>query len=86
MKLVGPSTPPELGSDFVDALGDNQRRTLHGLGQEVPERPIETACKEYSLTVLDHQSERSVELKNSVQVTSEQPAPSLRFVASPEAL
>jgi hypothetical protein len=86
MKLVVPSTPPKLGGDFVDALGDNERGTLDSLGQEVSQRPIETAREEDSVTVLDHQSERAVELKNSVQVTSEQPAPSLRFVASPEAL
>jgi hypothetical protein len=86
MELSGPSTSRQFSGDLVDALGDDQHRPVDGLRQEVAQRPVEASGKEDALTVLSNEGERAVKVENFSGVTSEQRAPSLRFVDRPEAL
>ena len=41
MELLRPAAPTQLGSDLVDALGDDQRRSVDGLGEKIPQWSIE---------------------------------------------
>ena len=76
----------QLGRDLVDPFGDDQHGAVDGLRQKVSERPVQTAGQYYPLAVLGNDGKRAIELKNRAGVTSEQPAPSFRFVARPESL
>jgi hypothetical protein len=86
VELLRPSPTRELPRDLVDSLGYYQRRTVDGLGKEISQRAIETARQHNALTILRHQGKGSVDAENCVCITSEQPAPSLRFVDRPEPL
>src|SRR4051812_9060118 len=86
MELSGPAASPQFGGDLVDALRDNQHRPVDRFRQEIPKRPVEAAREHNSFTVLCDDRKGAIKIKNFSGVTSEQPAPSLRFVDHPEAL
>ena len=86
MELVGPAMACELGSYLVNALGDDQRGSFDGLCQEIPHWPVEAAREQNTLAVLHYQCKGAIDCQNCIDITSEQPAPSLRFVGLPEAL
>ena len=76
----------QLGRDLVDPFGDDQHGAVDGLRQKVSERPVQTSRQHHALPILCYESKGAVDLKYFVDVTSEQPAPSFRFVARPESL
>ena len=86
MELFHPTLARQLAGDLVDALGDYQDGPVECLGEKITERPIETPRQHYPLAFLRYQGKGAVDVKNRIHVTSEQPAPGLRFVGPPEAL
>src|SRR5881398_3423513 len=86
MELPRPPVPPQFSGDLVDALGYDEHRPVDSLRQEIAQGPVEAPGEQDSLAVLGNKRERAVKVENFSRVTSEQPAPSLRFVDRPEAL
>ena len=86
MELARPAAPSQLGGDLVDALGDDQCRSIDRLGEKISEWSIEAPRQHYPLTILGYNGKGAIDAKNSVHITSEQPAPGFRFVACPEPL
>lgn len=86
MKLIAPPASPELRGDLVNSFGNDKRRPVDSLCEEVAERAVETAGEENAVAILNHQCEGAVDRENSVEITSEQPLPGFRFVDRPEPL
>jgi hypothetical protein len=86
MELLLPAATSQFGGNLIDALSDNEHWTVDRFREKISQRPIETAGEENALAVLDYQRKGSIDRQNGVEITSEQPAPSLRFVDRPEAL
>src|SRR5439155_10529987 len=86
VELVTPSTACELRRDLVDSLGNDQCWPIGGLRQKVSHWTVETSRQHHALPILCYESKGAVDLKYFVDVTSEQPAPSFRFVGRPESL
>ena len=86
VELIGPPVTPELRRDLVDSLGNDQYWPIGGLRQKVSHRTVETSRQCDPLPILSNESKRAVDAQYSIDVTSEQPAPSFRFVDRPESL
>ena len=86
VELPGPSMACQLRGNLVDALGDDQHWSIGGLRQKVPHGAVETSRQQDPLAVLRNKGEGPVKVQNFAQVTSEQPAPSFRFVDRPQPL
>ncbi len=76
----------ELGGNLVDARSYHKYRSIGGLRQKVSHWTIETSCERDALSVLRNERKGAVDVQDFSNITSEQPAPSLRFVDRPEAL
>jgi hypothetical protein len=86
MELVTPALARQLRGYLIDALGHDQHRSIYGLRQKISHRTVETTRQHDALPILGYEGKGAVNAEDRVHVTSEQPAPSLRFVDRPEAL
>jgi hypothetical protein len=86
MELVFPPAPSELRGDLVDALSHDQYWSVGGLCQKIPQRTVEASRQHDALPILCYEGEGAVDVENCAHVTSEQPAPSFRFVDRPKSL
>ena len=78
--------PGELAGNLIDAVSNDQYGSVGSLRQKVSQRPIETSDEHHALAFLRNEGEGAGDLEYSVGITSEQPAPCLRFVDLPQSL
>jgi hypothetical protein len=86
MKLISPTPPTELRSNFVDSFRDDQRRPFHRLRQKIAKRSIETARQEDALSLLHNHRKGAIDTENAIEVVGDKPAPCLGLVDGPEPL
>ncbi|MGA2694323.1 MAG: hypothetical protein ABSF76_18305 [Opitutaceae bacterium] len=63
--------PPQILVDRVDPVGNDERRALAPLGEEVTHRPVERASHPHPLTLPRHKRERAVDFTDRVGGTVE---------------
>jgi hypothetical protein len=86
MELVRPATARQLSPDLVDALGDDEHRSVGGLREEVPHRAVQASRQRHPLTLPRDERKGAVDVQHGVCARVEQPLSSVVLGTGPEPL
>lgn len=80
VELISPSVTSELRCNLVDAIGNDQHRTIGGLCEKISHWTVETSRQQNALAILCEERERAVDIENCVGVAVEEATSSFSFI------